>query len=292
MLALAERRADLVRELRLARAVIAPTRTHAENVARLLGLDAAELAIRVVPHGRDLALAPRAPLPPPTELGRVVLGAWGHLHPLKGADLVIEALRRTGIPERFELRLAGGEVDPGFAARLRQLAAGLAVQLSGAYAADALDRHPVSEVHAMVSGSRAAESWGLVVDEAAALRLPMVLPRSGAFPERLRAGAGALFYAPRDAGALGEVLARLWREPGLLERTRAGLPPLAELVLGRDAHVERVLAIYGEVLAAGAPPAPPDDWWRARMRRAAEEEWDRSLARRTAAELGFAEEGG
>ena len=292
-MALAERRAELVRELRLARAVLAPTRTHAEAVAGLLGVDAASLSIRVVPHGRELDLAPRVPLPPPAQHGRLVLGAWGHLHPLKGPDLLVEAVRRAGRlrgggeGEGFELRLAGGEVDPGFAARLRELAAGLEVALHGPFEVAELDRHPVSEVHAMVSGTRAAESWGLVVDEAAALRLPLVLPRAGAFPERLREGRGALFYEPRDAGSLAEVLVRLRDEPGLLERTRAALPPLRELVPAHADHVELVLATYGEVLAAGAPAAPPEDWWRARMRSAAEEEWDRALARRSAAELGF-----
>ncbi len=287
MLALAERRADLVRELRLARAVIAPTRTHAEHVARFLGLDAGALAVRVVPHGRELELAPRAPLAPPQQLGRLVLGSWGHLHPLKGPDLLIDAVRRSGRSERIELRLAGGEVDPGFAAALRRLAAGLRVELLGAFEAQALDRHPVSDVHAMVSGTRAVESWGLVVDEAAYLRLPMVLPRAGAFGERLREGAGALFYAPRDASALAEVLRRLLEEPGLLERTRAALPPAGELAPSTAEHVERVLALYREVLAAGPPAAPAEDWWRPRLRRAAEEDWDRSLARRSAGELGL-----
>jgi glycosyltransferase involved in cell wall biosynthesis len=192
-LLLAERRAELVRELALARAVLVPSRAHAESLARFLGLELAGLALEVLPHGRDLALAPRAPLPPPAALGRLVLGSWAHLHPLKGADLVLGALALLPAPRRVELHLAGAEVDAAYAARLRALAAGLEVRFHGAFAEAELGAHPVTGVHAMVSGTRARESFGLVLDEAVALGLPSILPRSGAVPPRKAQGAGARF---------------------------------------------------------------------------------------------------
>ena len=289
-LALAERRADLVRELELARAVCVPSRAHARVLERFLALDPEALALRVIPHGRDLALVPRAPLPPPKQHGRLVLGSWGHLHPVKGTELIVGAVRRLADlrgPERVELCLAGEEADADFGARLDAAAAGLNVTRHGRFNADELDRHPVSAVHAMVSGTRAHESWGLVVDEAVALRLPLVLPRSGAYAERLTDGAGALLYAPGGEAELTEVLRRLLDEPGLCERLRERLPPLAELVPTVAQHVEAMLAVYEDVLRAGAPAPPAEEWWRARMQLEAERAWDASLARSSPEELGL-----
>ncbi|MEX1023448.1 MAG: glycosyltransferase [Planctomycetota bacterium] len=276
---LERRRAALIGELTLARAVVAPTLAHARAVGRYLDLGADDVRLRVVPHGRDLTprdlgAEQRTVLAPPGAGRPLVLGSWGHLHPLKGPDLLVEAVRRAG--PGIELHLAGGEVLPEFADELRRAAAGLAVTVHGAFRLEELGRHPVTAVHAFVSGSRAHESWGLVVDEARALGLPQVLPARGAFPERLREGAGATFYAPGDAEDLARVLIALRDEPGRLDALERAAPPLGELVPGRRQHVEALLTVYDEVLAAG-PPAPPpaSDAQAAHARRDA---WDRALA--------------
>jgi glycosyltransferase involved in cell wall biosynthesis len=93
--ALLERSADLQRELELARAVLAPTRAHADAVARYLGLARERRELEVIPLGRDLALAPRPPLRPPaaSPSGTLVLGMWGPLDRLTGADRVLRAVR-------------------------------------------------------------------------------------------------------------------------------------------------------------------------------------------------------
>lgn len=285
-----ERRLDIVRELELARAVLVPARAHADNVLGFLGLTSAELALEIVPHGRELALAPRLPvaaLAAPEGEARLVLGSWGHLHPIKGQDLLVEAMARLPDPSRVELHLAGGEVEPGFAAALRAKSNALAVTLHGPFVESELASHPVTRVHAMVSGSRAEESWGLVVDEAAALGLPMILPRAGAFPERLREGAGALFYERNDAGSLARVLARLLDEPGLLARLARALPPLRELVPSEQDHVARLLEVYRNAIAKGPPPMPEREWWKEALLDAAETAWDTSLSQRSAEELGL-----
>ncbi len=285
--ALLERSADIRRELEIARAVLAPTRAHAQALAGFLGFDLDNLAIRVVPHGRDCALVARAPLPPPAHLGKLVLGCWGHLHRLKGADLILRALRRLREPARVELHLAGSEPDPNFAREVHELAAGLAVRFHGVYAADELGAHAVSAVHAFVSGTRAHESWGLVLDEAVALGLPLVLPRSGAYAERLQERRGALFYDPGSEGALAGVLERLLAEPGLLEDLRRRLPAPGEFTPTVADAVERHLELYREVLAAGPPAAVRALPERELVWKAAEEAWDRALARSSAHDLGL-----
>ena len=286
--ALFERTRDLARELQLARAVIVPTRAHASAVGRYLGISEERLALEVVPHGRDLGLARRAPLATPGELKKLVLGSWGHLHRLKGADVLVRALRELSASARVELHLAGGEPDAAFAAKVRELARGLDVRFHGPFDAERLDAHPVSAVHAFVSGTRAYESWGLVLDEAVALGLPLVLPRSGAYAERLHEGQGALFYEQGEPASLARAIRSLIEEPGLLERLRARLPESARFTPSVEEQVDALLALYRDVVRRGPPPAAASDWAVERVRDAAEHAWDESLSRRTKEELGFA----
>jgi glycosyltransferase involved in cell wall biosynthesis len=86
--ALASYRTDMRNELTLARARIAPSRSHAELLARTLEIDA---PITVVPHGRLHPPLERA-APPPAD-GRFRIGCFSHLQPLKGQHLLLEALR-------------------------------------------------------------------------------------------------------------------------------------------------------------------------------------------------------
>ncbi|MCZ6597168.1 MAG: glycosyltransferase [Planctomycetota bacterium] len=288
MMALFQRKEELARELLLARIVIAPSRSHARVVERFLGLGEGALGVRAVPHGRDLGLRAVEPPAPPGDGNRLVLGSWSNLHPVKGFDLVLAAIRALPEPDRVTLHVAGGGVLREYEAQLVELARDLDVTFHGSFAVDQLDRHPVANVHAMVSGTRAEESWGLVVDEAAALRLPMVLPRSGAFPERLAEGAGVLFYEPRDAVSLAGVLRRLLDEPGLLPSLRDTLPPLEQISPSVEAHVAELLGLYREAADAGAPERPAEEWWRDRMQRQEEESWDASLSGTPAEGLGFA----
>ena len=286
--ALLERSADLARELELARRVLAPTRAHALAVARYLGLSPERLRLHVVPLGRDLALRAREPLAPPAQHEKLVLAAWGHLYRLKGADTLLRAVRALRDPARAALHFAGGEPEPAFATEVHALARGLDVTFHGPYAADALDRHPVSHAHAFVSGTRAHESFGLVLDEAVALGLPLVLPRSGAYAERLAEERGALFYAPGDAAGLAAVLQRLVDEPGLVERLRAALPASRAFTPSADEHVRAHLAVYEDVLRAGPPEGARAVPERERIWQAHEDAWGRELPRRSGEELGFA----
>jgi len=267
-------RADVRRELECARAVLALSHDQARTLERFLGPIA---PIRVVPPASGSRLAAVDPLPPPGPGRPLVLGCWATLHLLKGTDLLIEAVRllgERGVP--VELHLAGIEGNATYVAGLREQARGLPVRFHGPF--DALPGHAVTRVHAFVGATRAHETWGVVLDEAIGLRLPMVLPRSGAYAERLREGEGALFFEPGDARALADVLARLWHEPGLLAGLRARIPS-SDTLPRIDDHVRRLVEIYDEVLRGGAPELGPED----AAQRAADESylahWDRECAR-------------
>ena len=301
VLELYQRRADLVRELSLARAVLAPSVAHARTVDLFLGRNPQDMPLVVVPPGRELSLRRPAALTAPSETQPLVLAAWGHLAPLKGYDLLLEALEILGAGEKVRLEIAGGEVDAEHAATLHARAdrrpGGSEVRFHGAFDASKLDRHPVSQAHLMVSGTRAHESWGMVVDEALTLGLPCVLPRSGAFVERAEEAARhspggsaqgwALLYERGDARSLADSLRRVLDEPELLDALRGSLPAPEQAAPSLMAHVDATLHAYRVALERGAPVLPAVPWFQERMEAAAERDWDRRLAQSSGEALGF-----
>jgi len=285
---LAERRSDVVRELTLARVVAVPSRAHARSVAEFLGLDADALELRVVPPGRDLDLPRRTRADLPGADRPLVLTTWGHHSALKGTDLLLDAIGRLPEPRRVELHVLGESVTPEYEADLRRRSADLRVHFHGAFAgAPALAEHPGADAHLMVSGTRARESWGMVVDEALRLGLPCVLPNSGAFVERAEGAAWAVLYEAGDPSSLADGLQAVLEDPDRLVRMRAGLPEPEAVVPSLEAHVATWSSIYEEIVPLGAPEPAEPDWWLDRMRTAFEADWDASLQQRPAAEVGL-----
>jgi len=249
-----EHRADLVRELRLARAAIVPTASHADTLRRGLFLDTDEVAFRVVRPA--IALPERVHAPLAFEDGDTLrIGSWGHYAEHKGLEVLIDAVHALPDPSRVELRLAGGVVLPDYRARLEERARGLRVRFDDAYAAPDLGAHAVSDAHLFASGSLARESWGLVVDEALALGLPALLPDAGAFAERARDAGWARLYAQGSATALAVRLREVLDDPGLLAALRAAVPARAALEYGGDDQAADLVPVYERAVAAGAPDA-------------------------------------
>jgi glycosyltransferase involved in cell wall biosynthesis len=142
----------------------------------------------------------------------------------------------------------------------------------------------VTDVHAALSGSLAPESHGLVADEALALGLPLVLPRSGAFAQRFRDGRGVRFYEPGDVAALARVIGEL-ALPGHLDALRARpAPPRGP---GAAAVLGVLEGLYERLVAQGAPDVPPEEWFEARLRASELAAWDDALGRTPPADLGF-----
>lgn len=280
-LAFGQRAATLARELQLARARLVPSLAHGALLARRLGDPS--LDMRVVPPLRTVRLSVAHTPARPSGGERWRLGSWGHSSPVKGGELLIEALDRPALAGRVELCLAGS-VPPPVSERE------LPVHRLGPYDPADLAQHPVSAVHVMLSGSLAPESYGTVADEALELGLPMILPRAGAFEERFVEQRGVLFYEPADPGDLAAVVTRLLDEPGLWNRLRRRLPR-AEDSLPTPAQVtEHLFELWEQVAGEGAPdvgPKSPEQWYEERMLAAESEAWDDACSRATPAELGF-----
>ena len=128
----------------------------------------------------------------------------------------------------------------------------LPVRFHGPFAEGGLNHHPVADVHAFVSGTLARETWGVVLDEATALGLPLILPRFGAYPEHVGDG-GAHFYERGDSRDLADVLERILLAPDSLAGRTAVAAERHRTAMTVDEHVRRLLDIYDDARRRGAP---------------------------------------
>lgn len=203
---------ELQRELRAVHALTAPSRFCADAVRTHVPWSG---PIEVVPHG--LLELPAARAPAVARVGPLRVGTFGNLVAEKGILELVEAC--AGIAG-IELELAGPFLDAAFAvqvqARAREL--GVTLRLRGAFAPGAA--HPARGLDLAVFPSLCQETYGLVVDEALAHGVPVLVSELGALGERV--GAGGLVVPPTVV-ALREAIGGLARDAGHLARLRAAI---------------------------------------------------------------------
>ena len=174
--------------------------------------------------------------------GDVVVLSVGRLVPEKGFDVLLRAIAKAG-DERFRLVIAG---DGPEASRLVDLAEelGVRMEMKGDLPEAALAAEYVAaDVFALLSRH---EPWGVVVNEAAASGLPLVLSdRVGAAYDLLRDGENGFLVPAGDVAAAAAALGRLAADAGL--RNSAGARS-RELVRdwGYERSVENFLAAVRE----------------------------------------------
>ena len=169
--------------------------------------------------GEQQAKLPKTTAPP-------TLGYFARLCPEKGLDTLVEAfirLRQRGRVTGLRLRVGGslGAADEPFVEKLRQRlqAAGLQDQaefcpnIDRSAKLDFLRSLSLLSVPALYG-----EAFGLYVIEALAAGVPVVLPRSGAFPELVAETGGGVICEPGDPEALAVAIEELLLDP---ERLRA-----------------------------------------------------------------------
>jgi len=171
--------------------------------------------------------------------------AVGRLAPEKGLDTLVRALAAARDP-RLALAIAGEGPERG---ALERLAAELGVRLAllGDLGPDALAAaYAAADIFALLSTH---EPWGVVVNEAAAAGLPLVLSdRVGAAYDLLRDGENGFLVAAGDVDAAAEAFRRLSDDREL--RLRMGARS-RELVAdwGYEPSVEAFVAAVREATA-------------------------------------------
>jgi glycosyltransferase involved in cell wall biosynthesis len=231
---LSRRDLDLRDELRSARRITAPSAAGRDRVREHLPWDG---PIEVVPHGLLEPVPPgecasRGPGP------KLRIGTFGNLVEEKGVMLLVYACR--GIPN-LELHLHGPFLEPAFAELVRAKAAEFRVELHEHGAYGAADPHPALGLDLAVFPSLCEETYGLVVEEALARGVPVVVSDRGALAERI--GAGGIAVAVDELGPLAATLAALCAAPQRIDALRAGIP-------GRFATIRDAAARYRQLYAA------------------------------------------
>lgn len=282
---LEQRKSDLKAELTSAHRVVVPSRAHGELVRRFLELPEDLEFAPVRPVGG--AWVPRREATPDPNARPLELALFGHLSPEKGPDLAIDAIAALAEPRRVRLHLMGGAVRQDFEDELRSKAKDLDVVFHGAYEIDHLAQHPAAGSHALLSCSRAHESWGLVVDEALNLGLPALLPRSGAFVERATDQPWAALYEPGDRSSLTQLIEGLLADPERLAALQAGVPDIESLRWEPDDQAALLDPLYRAAAQAGPPNLSPKDWWADRIAEQERQDWQRAITESTAQQLGL-----
>ncbi len=237
-------------ELALASICTAPSETAARAVATALPSIG---AIEVVPHGllRPIPSEHRSECAKdgPEQTGGMVgigtvrsatvrIGTFGGLVPEKGLRELVEACVAVAAAGfACELHLSGPWYDDEFATELRRVAGdgGLKLRVHGRYGPQ--DRHPARDLDLAVFPSKCQETYGLVVDEALAHGVPVVVSNFGALAER----AVTPGVVVTELDALANVLTQLVASPRRLSALREAIP---EQLPTMSVSAQRHLQIY------------------------------------------------
>jgi glycosyltransferase involved in cell wall biosynthesis len=246
---------------------IAPSRYFGSLMGQRLGLPAER--VRVVHNGINLegygeenrgAGAESLSGPRPSTLdpqpSPPVLGFFARMCREKGLDTLVEAyllLRQRGRVGNLKLRV-GGSCSPADAAFVKTLRERLQ---AGGLLGD-VEFHPNLDRARKLALLRSfsvfsvpalyGEAFGLYVIEALAAGVPMVQPRTAAFPELIEATGGGVLCAAGDARALAEAVEGLLLDPARARALgEAGRRAVAER-FSAEAMARGMLRVYGELL--------------------------------------------
>jgi glycosyltransferase involved in cell wall biosynthesis len=189
--------------------------------------------------------------------GRLV--CVGTLSPLKGQDLLLEALGGlVGLPWRCTL-VGPLDRNPDFVASLarRATATGIAdrVRMPGTRTGAAL-RREYADADLLVLPSR-AETYGMVVPEALAAGVPVLATAVGGVPEavgRTASGVPGLLVPPDDPAALAAALARWLSDAALRCHLRGAALLRRETLPDWRRTGERIRSILAAVRTEPEPP--------------------------------------
>jgi glycosyltransferase involved in cell wall biosynthesis len=232
--ALVRRKDFMLRHLRLAGSVIAPSRFLAAMFARN-GFPAER--IEVVPYGLEAGAVVRADVVRPRSPLRV--GFAGVLSPWKAPHLAVEAVRKVAGAIRLTVH---GRTDEylfrDYIARVLRAAEGDArISFPGAFGRERLGA-VLADLDVLVVPSTWYENTPFVILEAFAAGVPVIASDLGGMAEIVRDGVNGFLFTAGDAESLASVLRECVARPERLRGLRTGaVPSIAD-------NYERFLACY------------------------------------------------
>ena len=168
------------------------------------------------------------------------IGFVGTLAPHKGCDVLLRAFGM--LPELEATLSVHGDPEryPGHVDELRELAGDDGrITFNGPFSREDADEI-FANLDVLVVPSRWYENAPGVIFEAFAAGVPVVATDLGGMSEFVRPGENGLLFGLENAGDLARQLRRLAEEPGLIEKLRAGIPPVKTVA----EYVDEVEELY------------------------------------------------
>ncbi len=236
-----------------ASAVTAPSGDLLERAARL----GARAPLERIPYGADVeAIAERsgARAQMRARLGLVesdvAVLALGRLVPVKGFDVLVEAMAAADVPSLRLLVVGDGSERAMLEARTTELGLAERTTFTGAVAPGAVpDFLAAADVVAVPSIHYQGYVDGLpnVALEGMAAGRPLVASRAGGLPELVRPGENGLLVPEKDVRALADAIELLARDAALRERLGAAAQRLIREEMTWEVVAGRFEAIYERV---------------------------------------------
>ncbi len=164
----------------------------------------------------------------------------------KGVHVLVEAFNGIDRPEA-RLCIYGDESSfPEYSASLHELATNPAIRFMGSVPHQELGQ-VLADADAVVVPSVWYETYGLIVQEAFAAKVPVIASDLGALAERVTDGVDGMLVPPHDAGALREAMRKVIDDRSLLAGLRENVPQMKRL----STHTDEILTLYEGLLAPG-----------------------------------------
>jgi len=228
--------------------LVVPSKSHAVPFIKSGLLKKNEF--RILHHGLTQAVAQ-----PVWKLNKdkpLKVGLWGNLVHAKGVHVLLGAVKTGGedLIKNVEVHLYGDIIDPEYEEKLKVASNGLNVTFHGNFTGLALDEM-CKDLDLAVFPSLARESYSMVLDEAIALGVPVIVSDAGALPERV--GKGGIVVPAGDEISLADQLLRLENDRSLLQDLSNAIRKMGFSIEDNSKEVEK---IYKKVVAIGATPVP------------------------------------
>jgi len=176
--------------------------------------------IDVIPFGIDTSFVESFKRKPHNSLR---FGYVGTILPHKGLHILIPAFNRFKSKD-VTLSLYGNDrVSPEYTNYLKSLAKHPNIKFMGPFKEGYLSE-VLSNIDVLVLPSIGHESFGLVIREAHAVGIPVIIPKFGALLEAIEDGKGGLFFNIGDVDDLFSKMKSLVVEPKLLDKISSSIP--------------------------------------------------------------------
>lgn len=235
---LRQRRELALRATEVADALITPT-AFARDV--LLSHGVSPASMHVMPYGNDLPWAGKVNRSPDPILR---IGFLGNVIRMKGVHLLTEAyrtLQKSGKPVHLEV-WGNLTLEPDYVADL-QAGSPPGILWGGRYQKEDLP-DILSNLDVVVVPSIWYETQGIVIQEAFAAGLPVIVSDNTSMTETVEAEKNGLHFQFGSAENLAQQLRRLLEEPGLLDQLRSGIAPVRSI----EQDVKQTRTLYRRLI--------------------------------------------